>query len=142
MNICFSNPDLHVSCLNNEWYMQDKIHFTKAWEYLFKKRLTHLKNILQIFVERYSLVLVFCFILMLTTTTEGHQSKDTWCSFLWFPEFQGLMMAMIELAMLMTVIMLKAEIFSTGKMKNLIFEMGLLKLSFLFSLPFSTDNNR
>lgn len=55
------------------------------------------------------------------------------------PDSQGLMMAAITRMMLMTVIMSMAEVVKTGKMKNLIFEMGPFKLSFLPSPlpPFS-----
>lgn len=68
------------------------------------------------------------------TTAEALKSRDIWCPFLLFPDLQGLLMVVITLMTLMTVIMLMGEVVKTAKMKNLIFEMGPFKLSFL---PFS-----
>ena len=46
-------------------------------------------------------------------------------------------MAVITLMMSMTVIIWMAEVVKTGKMKNLIFEMGPFKLPFCLFLSFS-----
>lgn len=53
-------------------------------------------------------------------------------------------MVVISLMMLITVVISLAKVVKTGKMKNLILEMGPFKLSFLPSLHplFSIGNNR
>lgn len=62
--------------------------------------------------------------------TEALESRDTWCPFLWFPDLQSLIIVVIILMMLMTVILSMAKVVKTGKMRNLVFEIRLFKLSF------------
>lgn len=120
---------LHVLIMNG---ICSTKYIIEVWEYLFKSKLINLK----VYFPSVCWKGFLCFVLIPTTTMSGPQEPKFIVSFFVIPDFQGLMMAVIKLMMLMTVIMWITEVFKTGKMKNLIFERSPFKLSFHPFSPF------